>query len=266
MERTSEKIMKKVFICGKGGSGKTTITCLIARVLAGEMKTMVVDGDGSNPRGISAMLGIEKLPPPLIGFFGGTEKVGCPVDVPGPLTRIGDDTPIIEHPLTLKEISKYIVRAGNIVFARSGKITGLGGGCTGPMGKVIRDLAIKGEGVVLVDSEAGTEFFGRRIPENADGVILIIDPTFESVTIAQYVNQFCQEMNIKKLWFILNKIRTTENIVRRELGKIEDKVVGVLHCHPELETAGLGRTRVEQCEGAFQEIKKIAKKIKRELN
>ena len=269
MAETNQKKMKKIFVCGKGGSGKTTITSLLAKTLAGSgVKTIVVDGDGSNPLGIPAMLEIEKIPCPLIDFFGGIEKVKCPVDNLKPLTRIDDNACIIEKPLSLKEISNYTVQKGALTFLRSGKISQAGGGCTGPMGKIIQDLTIEGQGIILIDAEAGTEIFGRGIPKYADGVILIIDPTIESFAIAKNVNEFCKAMNIANLWLILNKIsdKDTESIVRQEIkkkGKIESKIIGVLRCHPELVKAGLGKAKIGECQGALKEIKEIIKIIKR---
>ena len=269
MAETNQKKMRKIFVCGKGGSGKTTITSLLAKTFAGSgVKTIVVDGDGSNPLGIPAMLEIEKIPCPLIDFFGGIEKVKCPVDNPKPLTRIDDNASIIEKPLTLKEISNYTVQKGALIFLRSGKISQAGGGCTGPMGKIIRDLTIEEQGIILIDAEAGTEIFGRGIPKYADGVILIIDPTIESFAIAKNVNEFCETMNIGNLWLVLNKIsdRKTEDIMREEMkriGKIESKIIGVLRCHPELVKVGLGRVRIDECKGALKEIKEITEIIKR---
>lgn len=48
---------------------------------------MVLDGDASNPGGLARlMFGSKTGPKPLIDFFGGREKVECPVDNPASLT------------------------------------------------------------------------------------------------------------------------------------------------------------------------------------
>ena len=46
-------LKKRILICGKGGSGKSSITTLIARVLKNKRyKVLALDGDASNPEGL----------------------------------------------------------------------------------------------------------------------------------------------------------------------------------------------------------------------
>ena len=60
----------KISICGKGGSGKSTLVSLLANVAqAGELTTLVVDSDESNS-GLFRMLGVNKPPIPLMALAG----------------------------------------------------------------------------------------------------------------------------------------------------------------------------------------------------
>ena len=81
---------KRILICGKGGSGKSTVVALMATILQRKAyEIMVLDGDASNPEGLVRLLfglGVEGEPKPLIEFFGGINAVTCPVDDPSPLT------------------------------------------------------------------------------------------------------------------------------------------------------------------------------------
>jgi len=46
---------KRILVCGKGGSGKSTIVSLLATILQRKAyKVMVLDGDASNPEGLVA--------------------------------------------------------------------------------------------------------------------------------------------------------------------------------------------------------------------
>ncbi|HSO82879.1 P-loop NTPase, partial [Thiocapsa sp.] len=96
---------KRILVCGKGGSGKSTLVALIAAVLQRkDYPVMVLDGDASNPEGLVRLLfgvGVKSEPKPLIEFFGGTERVTCPVDDPSPLTRIGESDPVPAKPINL---------------------------------------------------------------------------------------------------------------------------------------------------------------------
>jgi len=59
----------RIIICGKGGGGKSTITALMAGVLAEKgYEVHVVDGDPSNP-GLCRMLGFEEAPESLMVFL-----------------------------------------------------------------------------------------------------------------------------------------------------------------------------------------------------
>ena len=56
----------KLSVCGKGGSGKSTIVALIANEMQQRgRQVLVVDSDESNP-GLYRMLGLDKRPVPLI--------------------------------------------------------------------------------------------------------------------------------------------------------------------------------------------------------
>ena len=58
-ERGVSVIMTKVFICGRGGSGKSTITAMFAKYLVSEgMRVLVIDADESN-RSLYRMLGLQ---------------------------------------------------------------------------------------------------------------------------------------------------------------------------------------------------------------
>ena len=115
----------RLLICGKGGSGKSSVAALMARVLCDRgYKVLVLDGDASNPGGLARILfGLKTRPRPLIEFFGGRKKVACPVDNPEPLTREGDTFPVTEKKIDLSEIpSEYSVREKDMVLFQVGKI------------------------------------------------------------------------------------------------------------------------------------------------
>ena len=54
--------MNKIAICGKGGSGKSTVVALLAKALREKhYKVLVVDSDESNT-GLYRMLGLDQAP------------------------------------------------------------------------------------------------------------------------------------------------------------------------------------------------------------
>ncbi len=67
--------MKKIAVCGKGGSGKSVIVRLLADGMrARGLRVLVVDSDESNT-GLHRMLGFDSPPSPLIGLLGGKQKL-----------------------------------------------------------------------------------------------------------------------------------------------------------------------------------------------
>lgn len=94
---------KRILVCGKGGCGKSSIVALLGNALQKNgYKPLLLDADASNPGGlIRLLIDKNKNPEPLINFFGGREKVTCPSDDPSPLTRIDDNSPLIETAIEL---------------------------------------------------------------------------------------------------------------------------------------------------------------------
>jgi len=152
--------MKKIAICGKGGSGKSTIVALLARGLRDRgYRVLVVDSDESNP-GIYRTLGLEKRPEPLLELVGGRKKV---------FQAFSEGSESSKSVLMQEEIrtsdlpSQYIVEKDRIGLVCIGKILQSLEGCACPMGVLNREflkrLSLEEDEVALVDMEAGYRAF-----------------------------------------------------------------------------------------------------------
>lgn len=242
----------RLLVCGKGGSGKSSFVTLMARILANKgYQVLALDGDASNPGGLARLLmGQEQGPEPLIDYFGGRQCVTCPVDDPSPLTRKGERTAVTEDPISVNDVSaKHLSSAGNITLVQTGKIRGAYEGCDGPMSKVTRDFVVQGEAVTLIDVEAGIEHFGRGIAQNVDAVIAIVDPTFESFSVSQRICDLCRQMEIPKVWAILNKVESDEMRIKM-VNALERRKVGILgtvRFDPVVAQAGFDGSSLETC-------------------
>jgi CO dehydrogenase maturation factor len=233
---------RRVLVCGKGGAGKSSVVALLARALAARgYEVLALDGDASNPGGLSRLLFEHpRQPKPLIEFFGGRDHVECPVDDPSPLTRLDDPTPVTDRPIRLEELpSDYLLREGAITLLRVGKITRALEGCEGPMSKVTRDLRIAGEMVTLIDVEAGIEHFGRGVEQSVDLVLVVVDPTFESLDIADRVGQLCRQMGVPRLGAVINRARPPlREAIAARLEEARIPLLGALDWDASLEEAG----------------------------
>ena len=218
---------KRILVCGKGGSGKSTIVALMTDVLQKKgYETLALDGDASNPEGLIRLmfgLGVNNEPKPLLEFFGGINVVTCPVDDPSPLTRTDDPVPIPEKRIDIaREIpSEYYIRKRGISLFQAGKIETYGQGCDGPIEKVVRDFMVQGEWVSLIDMKAGIEHFGRKIPDTMDIILVVLDPTLESVSIAKRIEGFWRKTEMKNLWLIIKNSAASDRVFK------EQKLTGV---------------------------------------
>jgi CO dehydrogenase maturation factor len=271
--RTQPLRGKRILVCGKGGSGKSTLVALMAIVLRRRgYEVMVLDGDASNPEGLVRLLfgvGVEGEPSPLIEFFGGIETVTCPVDDPRPLTRVGDSVPVPEKKIDLSEEigPEYYLKKGKMRLLQAGKIEKYGQGCDGPLEKVVRDFMIEGDYVSLIDEKAGVEHFGRRIPDRMDIVLGVLDCTRESVSIAERIYGFANDSGLKNAWFVLNKTASEDMVAGMMglLGKLRDRVTGLLPYDPSLaEAALLGRPIDEQ--GAAEHVDPIVQRLEKAVS
>ena len=72
---TQEDSKMKICICGKGGTGKSTVVVLLADALKRIGKDVIVlDSDESNSS-LFCMLGFDKSPRPLMDMVGGKKSI-----------------------------------------------------------------------------------------------------------------------------------------------------------------------------------------------
>jgi CO dehydrogenase maturation factor len=250
-------VQKRILICGKGGSGKSSIVSLMAHVLqTREYRVILLDGDASNPGGLARLvLGDTQGPKPLIDFFGGREKVTCPVDDPSPLTRLNNSASLVEIHIGIDEIpQEYFIRKDNIVLFQVGKIQKVNEGCDGPMSKITRDFIVRGDNITLIDVEAGIEHFGRGIERYVDAVLIVVDPTFESFEIADRVDTFCRSMGIENCMAILNGMHNAEMevMMRNALTTKGLNILGSVMYDNEVFKAGLEGSALGLCTAAVE--------------
>ncbi|MBN1889913.1 MAG: P-loop NTPase [Thermoflexales bacterium] len=234
--------MKKIAVCGKGGSGKSTVVALLARGLRDRgRRVLVVDSDESNP-GIYRALGFDQRPRPLLELVGGKKQV---------FPAFSDEAPPGESILTRQAFRAadlpegYVVEKDGVGLVCVGKILQSLEGCACPMGVLSREflkrLSLQEDEVVIVDMEAGVEHFGRGVEASIDSVLIVTEPSYDSLELAGKINALTAELGVERVWTILNKIGTAE-IAARLRKELEGKglsVIGAIGYEPEIFQAGL---------------------------
>jgi CO dehydrogenase nickel-insertion accessory protein CooC1 len=177
---------KRIGIFGKGGSGKSTVTVLLARALKlANYNVCIIDADSTNV-GLHRALGLRESPVPLIDYYGGMVfgggAVTCPVDDPTLL-------PGAELRLESLPAEFYGRNPDGITLFVAGKMGGRGpgAGCDGPIAKITRDARIQDRDrpvVTLIDFKAGFEDCARGVVVNLDRAVVVVDPTVAAIELA----------------------------------------------------------------------------------
>jgi len=232
----------KVSVCGKGGSGKSTIVTLLAdEVRARGYRVLVVDSDESN-WGLFRMLGFDQLPIPLMELVGGKKKVKKKMtrdfssgESETAMTIMMQDTIVVDD-----IPAEYMRERDNLRLVCIGKILQSLEGCACPMGVLSREflkkLSLKEDELVIVDMEAGVEHFGRGVETSIDSVLIVVEPPFDSLELAERVYGLATGIGINDVRAILNKVPSDEIAVKLEgeLGKRGIDVIGCIHYDPEV--------------------------------
>jgi CO dehydrogenase maturation factor len=228
----SEVKMRKLAVCGKGGSGKSVITRLLASSLVSHgYQVLVVDSDESNT-GLFRMLGFQEPPDPLIYLLGGKQKLEEEIES---RIRSGESEmslELIRQSMVLGDIPpEYITELNGIKLVVVGKIMMSLEGCACPMGIVTRSFLKKLElgknEVAVVDLEAGVEHFGRGVETGIDGVLVVVEPSIDSLDVAQRINEMATSIQIGDVWVVLNKIPSDEVGLRLK-DYLETRQIGVI--------------------------------------
>jgi len=227
----------KLAVCGKGGSGKSTVAALLAQEAMGRgYQTLVVDADESNT-GLFRMLGFEFSPVPLMDLVGGKKNLK---------RKMGEPNILSEARITTAQIpEQYLLRRDGLRLVAIGKILQSLEGCACPMGVLSREflkkLALGTNELAIVDMEAGVEHFGRGVDTSIDSVLIVVEPPLESVNVAQKIHDLASGIGIRNVWAIINKVPSEEIATRltRELQERRIKAVGCIYFDADIFMASL---------------------------
>jgi CO dehydrogenase maturation factor len=232
----------KMIISGKGGSGKSTLTALLARQYeqAGH-RVLVVDTDESNSC-LHRLLGTDATRD-MMEYFGGKKdmmgKMRAVMSKPDGLQNFQ----LFEKPWTFEDLPRdFVAKKGDIRLAAIGKIHHAGEGCACPMGMLARqflkNLKLNPTDVVITDTEAGIEHFGRGIEEGANLILMVLDPSYESVVLAKKAMEMAESIHVP-LYYILSRTDADTGTRMRDAIADQSRIIGEIPQDPKLLAAGL---------------------------
>lgn len=242
----------KVILSGKGGSGKSTVSVMASRALARRgYRVLLIDADESN-MGLHRLLGVDP-PKVILDSLGG--KKGFKERRKDPLT--GNRQPVFTENTPWTALGPDCVReSGGVYLASVGKIHEAGEGCACPIGILSRELFsriyIGEKDIVLIDTAAGIEHFGRSFGNHVDLIVGILDPSYESLLLSEKMDAMAKKEGLA-IRFVLNRTTPeTEALIRKSMRALD--VVGAIAQNDAVFKAGLEGRPITVADAGIEEL------------
>lgn len=188
----------KIAVAGKGGSGKTSISGTMARVLArGGHRVLAIDGD-SNPN-LALTLGIP------------AEQMDAVPTLPRDLLKRSDQG--IELTRTLDEVVETHSLEGpdGVTLLVMANPKHAGTGCLCSMHATVRSLIEVAAGadddVCILDTEASPEHLSRGTAKYADVMLAVVEPYFKSLETGRRMAALANDLGLERVYLLANKVR-----------------------------------------------------------
>jgi len=240
----------KVLVCGKGGCGKSTIVVLLSKEMAERKnKVLVIDSDESNI-GLHHRLGMSK-PEDFMNYFGGKNV-------------LFEKTKEMTGRWKLDDLPKeYLSEKGNIQLLSMGKIYEFGEGCACPINvlssRLLEILDVGDKEFLIVDTDAGIEHFGRGVEKGVDSLVVVIEPSKDSILLAQKISELGKQLG-KPTYLVLNRVnKESEKLLLESVDK--EKVEAVIPENRDVFMSGLAGKELKI---SFEGIKQIADRLESE--
>lgn len=193
----------KLAISGKGGVGKTTIAAALVKLFS-ESNSTVYAIDADPDVCLAASIGIsEDIISELKPLVEMKELINAKTGGDGLLFPL--------NPSVNPDLDNYCINHGNIRYLRMGGIKKGGSSCycreNSFLNAVVSSLLLEREEVVIMDMGAGIEHLSRGTARGVDLMLVVVEPSFNSVNTARLVKKLSAELGIRKVKVIGNKIR-----------------------------------------------------------
>ncbi len=198
---------RRIVVAGKGGVGKTTLSATLC-LLATERGRRVLALDQDVQQNLSYSLGMDAVKASALRSITQEldyieDKVGMrPGEGWGGLMNLNPDvSDVVERfGVSLDENLNLIVMGG---------VNQAATGCLCPenslLGALIRHVDARDDDMIVMDAQAGLEPFGRSVAKGFSNVLVVAEPSFNSLQVAARVTGLAREMEIPHIDLVINK-------------------------------------------------------------
>jgi CO dehydrogenase maturation factor len=198
---TEERRGRTIALCGKGGTGKTSLAALMVMRLAerGDLRILAVDADPA--AGLGAALGVsvsrtlDEIRNDLVARFRQGERY-APADLAAEL-----------------DYSVLAALGEGRRFALLAVGRPEGDGCFCAVNSVLKDAIAalaRHFDVVIIDGEAGVEQINRRVMEQVDDLIAVSDTSAKGITVAATIGRLVRDRQVvscSRMGLVVNRVR-----------------------------------------------------------
>lgn len=250
----------KIAVTGKGGVGKTTVAATLARLYAQDgRKVLAADADPDANLGLALGFAPEEL-----------EDI-VPISKMKKLAkeRTGADQSNVFYKINPKvdDIPDKFGRVCNgVKLLVLGTIETAWGGCICPEGvmlqRIIGNLVLFRDDVVILDMEAGLEHLGRGTTSGMDQFIVVIEPGERSVQTYQNIRRLAFQLGVRKVRVVGNKVLDAQDeaFIRSRIPS--EDLLGIIHYNRQVIDADRqGRSPFDVSPDTVREIAAIKAKM-----
>jgi CO dehydrogenase maturation factor len=211
-----------IAICGKGGTGKTTLSALILRSLirAGKGPVLAIDADADG--NLAQALGLPRV-----------ETVGAVLEeMEKKASRLASG--VSKDEWLEARLTEVMVEEKGYDFLSMGR--GEGPGCYCYVNSVLRRIMDKiehGYAYSVMDNAAGMEHLSRRTTRAADALFLVSDHSARGVESGGRIAELTRELrlDVKRMGFVINRVPGEMAPVIRH--KVQEQGLEILSSIPE---------------------------------
>ncbi len=204
----------RIVITGKGGAGKTTFTSVLSKLFSRNgYNVLAVDEDPQV--NLPYSLGIpqdQEILPASRNLDYIEEKTGArPGQGWGGMLSLNPDVSDVVERFGIKtEDNINLIVMGSVIQAAAG--------CLCPENSLLEAvmgyISLREGEVILMDTQAGVEHFGRALARGFKQTVVVTEPTFNAYQVAKHAAQLSRQLDIPYVHLVVNKIKNEDHLER----------------------------------------------------